>query len=165
MQMGLKGGSKKYFTPSIPAISGDHPAEVHIIKEPTLKNDTWNVFSAGDIEMFLIQLSGHNGLLNNQLGGYYCNYLPSAVEDEVFKNLQTNYFKRYFSEAGRFSDYAQSILHGPFRMFQSEAVAASYTLTSKVRELTERQAMPRQYCGVSVLVFLEESLTQGNFDA
>ena len=50
-------------------------------------------------------------------------------------------------------------------MYQSEAVTASYTLTSKVRELTERQTMPRQFCGVSVLVFLEESLTQGNFDA
>ena len=108
--MSLNGGSKKYFTPSIPAISGDHSAEVHIVEEATLKNDTWNVFNDGDVEIFLIQLSGHNSLLNNQLGGYYCSYLPSAVEDEVFKNLQTNYFKRYFSEAGRFSDYAHIVL-------------------------------------------------------
>lgn len=77
-------------------------AEVYVIEEATLKNDTWNVFNAGDIEMFLIQLFGHHTLLNSQLGGFYCNYFPKAVDDEAFKNLQTDYFRRCLLEAGPF---------------------------------------------------------------
>jgi len=51
-------------------------AEVHVIEDATLKDDTWNVFNAGDIEMFLIQLSGHHTLLNSQLGQFLLQ-LPS----------------------------------------------------------------------------------------
>jgi len=62
--------------------------KVHIITEATLPGNTGNAFIAGDVEVFLIQLFGYNALLNSQLGGYYCNYLPSAEDDELFKSLQ-----------------------------------------------------------------------------
>lgn len=49
--------------------------------------------------------------------------------------------------------------------FQCEAIKAGHTFADRLREITERQAMPRQFCGVSVLLFLGEALTQKHFDA
>ena len=101
-------------------------AKVHIITKATLSGNTCNEFIPSDVEIFLIQLFGYNALLNLQLGGYYCNYLSSAENDELFKSLQTNYIKRYLLEAGPLPIQKVSAIYAPFRTLQREAVAAGH---------------------------------------
>ena len=72
--------------------------------------------------------------------------------------MQTDYFKRDLLEADLFSDNRTLSLITAFRTPQCEAIQAGHTFTDRLREITERQAILRQFCAVSELLFLGEAL-------
>lgn len=58
----------------------------------------WNTsiepWEVDNYERVLVELLGHNTLLNRQLGELHASYVPSENGIVLFQNLRTDYFKR-----------------------------------------------------------------------
>ena len=125
-----------------------------------MPNEKNKQFYADTVETFLIQLLGYRSLLNSQTGGFLSNYLPDTANDEAFRSLQTNSFSKCLQDTKSSSDESANSFNTQFQSIASQAKEFDQSISDKLKQNLTQEALPRQYLGYSIMLFLGESLTK-----
>lgn len=120
-----------------------------------------------DRERMLIELLGHNSLLNRQRGGYFTSYAPFYEDVELFRGLVTDGWASFKRQRLNCSDEVVSDLAALFRDIQSWANNNAdltgtwkHKFSDELRDMCQAQGTPYIFQGLNPVVFIGKDITE-----
>ncbi|KAK4889161.1 hypothetical protein LTR27_011996 [Elasticomyces elasticus] len=138
--------------------------KVHTLTDAFI--DSASLLSKDDVERVLIEFFDHPTLFNRQKGGFYSSYVPSTDDADIFRDMKTNFWQGFRSEASLPGDHLVGAVAGHFQEVQqyangnpSETGTGVNEFTDELRLVGQRQATPLQYHDETVMVFIGKDIT------
>lgn len=127
--------------------------------------DIGNQLNSDDTETLLIHLLGCRSPLDLQFGGQHIRYLPSEEDELAFERLHTTYFHKILCNSSRFSESQWSGVKNHFGSIFAKIPKTKGDLCESAKNALQDQAIPHQYLGLAIVVFVGEELTDGHLKA
>ncbi|THW84887.1 hypothetical protein D6D17_09281 [Aureobasidium pullulans] len=123
-----------------------------------------------DRERMLIELLGHQSLLNRQRGGYFTSYVPFYEDVELFKDLRTDAWGSYKNNRLNCPDETLANLTALFDDIQSYANENAdltgtwkYEFSDNLRDMSLGQATPHCFQNVTPVVFIGKDISESAY--
>ncbi|CAD0037536.1 unnamed protein product [Aureobasidium pullulans] len=123
-----------------------------------------------DRERMLIELLGHQSLLNRQRGGYFTSYVPFYEDVELFKDLRTDAWGSYKNNKLNCPDETLANLTALFDDIQSYANENAdltgtwkYEFSDNLRDMSLGQATPHCFQNVTPVVFIGKDISESAY--